>query len=645
MDHEVEVSLNGGPVETLRWSGIALHEETLTPALLQGNNTISLEATQGLDVIYVDTFFATFPSRFETSGNTLVFSHAGGSRYQVSGYTESDILVYDITSPGEVEGVTGLQITGDGTYTVEFEPAGATGQRTYLVFSSNLIKTPVGISQDTASDLSGTTTQADYLLITHRDLGWDGNGDPYVWLTRLVELRDGQGLEVEVVDLEDILDEFSFGILTPQAIKDFLSHAYANWTKPALRYVLIVGDGSYDPKNNRGLDESPYRYVPGYLAETPFLGETVADDWFSQISGDDAVPDLYMGRLPASTADQAAVMVGKILAYEEASNTKTWEKETVLIADNTTEAWEGVFEEMNETGASLLPASFNTPYRGYLNDYAFVEDLTADIKTEINGGALIVHYSGHGSTRIWANEWIFENDDVPDLTNDQALPFVISMSCLVGYFADPEPLGYHSLAETLLRSEDRGRVAGFVPTGMTTTPGQEILSETLFEAIFTDDIRTLGPAVSQAKQTLLANGAGYEEVSETFLLLGDPAMRLKVPVPRRPTTVSVTTTDEGTTVSWQAAEDAEGDPVSGYNLYRRTTPGGTATKLNTDLLAETTYLDPEADGGVVYYYTVTSVDSDGDESVPSAQTSTPAPPAPVSGSSNSGCFISAVGRR
>jgi hypothetical protein len=60
--------------------------------------------------------------------------------------------------------------------------------------------------------------------------------------------------------------------------------------------------------------------------------------------------------------------------------------------------------------------------------------------------------------------------------------------------------------------------------GMTTTGGQEILNNALFEAIFTDDVRTLGPAIAAAKQTLLANGnAYYEQIAATFLLFGDPA--------------------------------------------------------------------------------------------------------------------------
>ncbi|GAG43571.1 unnamed protein product, partial [marine sediment metagenome] len=229
------------------------------------------------------------------------------------------------------------------------------------------------------------------------------------------------------------------------------------------------------------------------------------------------------------------VMVDKIFSYESTLNTKSWEKNILFIADDQTEAYEAVFETMNDDAAAMIPAGLNAPFKGYLNDYLVAADLTAEIKTKINAGSLMVNYSGHGAVQIWANESIFENTDIATLTNDGMYPFFISMSCLTGHFIYPETWGYPSMAEVLLRSANKGAVAALMPTAMTTTAGQHILNTALFEAIFTEDIRALGPAVAAAKQTLLANGASaYQEDSETFLLFGDPAMVLKVPLPRRP---------------------------------------------------------------------------------------------------------------
>jgi hypothetical protein len=118
----------------------------------------------------------------------------------------------------------------------------------------------------------------------------------------------------------------------------------------------------------------------------------------------------------------------------------------------------------------------------------------------------MVNYSGHGATRVWAEEHILDTGHIAGLTNTAELPFFVSMSCESGFFAYPQVWFNPSLGEVLLRS-DAGAVAALMPTGMTTTPGQRILNSALFEHIFSEDIRTLGPAIAAAKQTLLANGS------------------------------------------------------------------------------------------------------------------------------------------
>ena len=212
-------------------------------------------------------------------------------------------------------------------------------------------------------------------------------------------------------------------------------------------------------------------------------------------------------------------------------NSGSWEKNVVLIADDQTEAYEAIFETVNEEAAALLPSKM-VALKGYLGDYLLAGDLATDITNWINSGALIVNYSGHASLQQWAAEAILVNADVSTLSNTGMYPFVISMSCLTGYFGyldallGPQP----SLAEALLQSADKGAVAALMPTGMTTTTGQSILNNAVFEAFFVNDIRELGAAIAAAKQTLLANGdAYYEQISQTFLLFGDPALTLKDP--------------------------------------------------------------------------------------------------------------------
>jgi hypothetical protein len=500
----------------------------------------------------------------------------------------------------------------------------ADGTQTYLVLSSSALKTPAAIVADVAGDLGNTENEADYIIITHRDLGWNAEGETYEWLSDLLALREDQGLRVKVVDVADIFDEFSYGVTTPEAVKDFLAYAYENWRAPALQYVLLVGDHSVDYKNNAG--GGAQNFVPSYPAFTEHMGETVTDEYFARISGEDALPDIYMGRLPAASAAEAAVMVQKILDYEAAPNTKSWQRNVVLVADDQTQDFERVFEVMNDDAAELLPAGmeYSPDGEGYLSTYVSARDLTTYIKSQFNDGALMLNYSGHGGYQLWATERIFDTSnswpsfyqDVADL--DEVIeehagmyPFVISMSCLSGYFAGLESWESPSLMEQLLRAVNKGAVAALMPTGETTTTGQHILNTALFEAVFSQDIRKLGPAIAAAKQELLANGGGdFEELSETFLLFGDPAMTLKVPLPRRPVGLQGAFNLEGAVeLSWDAAVDCNGDQVAGYNLYRGTDPSAALVKVNTALIAATEYVNGSlASVDITYYYAVTAVD-------------------------------------
>jgi uncharacterized membrane protein YgcG len=636
MDHAAAVSLNGMPLGSETWSGIGFSEAQFAGAsLLDGDNTVSISCESGADKIAFDWFEVSYPRAFKAVGDSLKFTHADGFRFRIDGFDSQDPALYDISAAAGVKRLVGGASSGGGPYTLEVEPDGAVGTRTYLAVTPAALKTPLSVVKDKVSSLADSANGADWILITHRSLGWDAGGAEQDWVNRLVSLRQSQGLRTQVVDVEDIFDEFGYGLPTPQAIKDFLKHAYENWQPSAPQYVLLVGDTTYDYKDNWNL--GTVNYVPGYLVYTEHLGETISDDWLVQVSGEDAVPDIYIGRLPANSVQQAADMAAKIVAYETAANSKRWERNLLLVADNAAESWESVFEAMGEDLAALLPAGLNTPERYYLSEYEneslAVGDLTADLLNGINAGALMLTYSGHASLNIWATERIIDNRggsyraDVTNLANHGMYPFVVNLSCLTGYFIYPSAGAYASpawlsLAEGFLRPADTGAVSALMPTAMTSTDGQHILSNALAEEIFTRDRRILGEAVAAAKQTLLANGGdAYEEIAGTFMLFGDPATALKVPLPRRP--LGLTAVQEGSAValSWNAALDCNGRAVAGYHLYRRASGEEAYTRLNSDPINALIYSDGSLSAampaGATFYYVVSAVDADGDESVKS----------------------------
>jgi hypothetical protein len=239
LDHEVEIAFNDVSLGTYQWSGFEFYEMSFSDvAVADGQNTLTVTCLSGTDPdnpdgVALDWVEVAYPRKYGASTNLLKFAHGAGYQYQIGNFTGNSVEAYDITTPTDVKRVANVQVTGTNPYTLTMEPVTGTGERTYLTLASTAVKTPVSITQDVAGNLSSTSNGADYILITHRDLGWDAGGNAYPWLTNLRAQREAQGLRVKVVDVEDIYDEFSYGIAAPQGIKDFLSYTYQNWAPPA----------------------------------------------------------------------------------------------------------------------------------------------------------------------------------------------------------------------------------------------------------------------------------------------------------------------------------------------------------------------------------------------------------------------------
>jgi hypothetical protein len=144
----------------------------------------------------------------------------------------------------------------------------------------------------------------------------------------------------------------------------------------------------------------------------------------------------------------------------------------------------------------------------------------------LSEGALLVAYFGHGSITQWGKDRIFTTDDVATLTNGHRLPVVLNMTCLTGLFTHPQ---VDSLAETLLWQQEGGAVAVLAPTSLTLPGDQSFLSRALAEALFRDRLPTLGQALLQAQRQIPTDEPGTRDVMRTFLLFGDPALRVAYP--------------------------------------------------------------------------------------------------------------------
>ena len=522
-DHHAMIYVNGHLVDDSYWDGNEEHVLHLTfpqSHLMEGDNTITIEAPgdtgADFDQILVNWFDVFYQRELEALANVLEFNNLGEGlySYQIFGFTEEDIKIFDVTKPKNPKRIVHFDMSEEnGFYTVYLNDFfNKEKNKKYLALSSLAVKSPLSIMEDQPSNLRFEGHQADYIIITHEDF--------YDAVLPLANHRAAQGLNVEVVKVQDVYDEFNGGIFSPKAIKKFLRYAYRKWQKPAPTYVLLVGDGTYDYQDQELFGAQ--NYVPTYLVHSLDFGETGSDNWFVCFNGkDDLLPDMFIGRLPVYEVEQVETIVNKIINYENAPS-EDWNKNITLVADNL----EGIFIDINEEVAGDIPGDYIIN-RIYLDDYASASACRDDIIDAINQGTLMLNYAGHSSVVRWAHENIFDFWDVIFLTNIDRLAFIPMMTCGSGYFVFPSGL-FDSLAEEMLYSADGGVVATLAPTGISYPGIQHFLDKGLFESIFVQGNSLIGPATTYGKLKVYENaGVGGKNVIETFVLFGDPALELK----------------------------------------------------------------------------------------------------------------------
>jgi autotransporter-associated beta strand protein len=502
IDHRVGVRVNGIDVGEVTFTGRDAGVGTFAIAqalLIDGANAVSLDARGGeLDHTLIDYIRVTYHRRYRARANRLTFTADAGQQVAVAGFTDAGIRVIDITGDVASQEVRG-RISRDGAEWKVTLAVPGTGSRTLLAVATDAAASPVALRANVPSTLHQAGQAGDIIMIAPAAF--------QAALAPLKTFREGQGYTVRLVDIEDVYDEFSFGSKTPQAIKDFLVHAAAEWSRPP-RFLLLVGNATQDPRDYLGLGEVDY--VPTKVIQTGAM-ETASEDWFVD-SDDDGFADLaIVGRLPARTDAQVAAMVSKIIAYEQ-SGDGAWQRSVLMVSDRDPAGLVD-YADLIERARTLLPGNYQVTHLRRGTD----PDAGQLVKARLSEGAALVSYAGHGSVASWQLD-LLTTEDVPRLTNGSKLPVVVALNCFNGLFYGLFP--EESLAEALVRAPNGGAVGVWASSGLTSPQWQWRMNVELYRQIFQGGWLTIGEAMRAAKQIV-----GDPDVRSTWIYFGDPVTR------------------------------------------------------------------------------------------------------------------------
>ncbi len=394
----------------------------------------------------------------------------------------------------------------------------------YVVKTETALLPPVAVELERPSRLRDNSRQADYIIIAHPRL--------LRAIEPLAAFHRRRGLEVAVVAVDDIYDEFNDSIVHPGAIRDFLKFAYHEWQGPAPRFVLLVGDASWDAEGigttyKGGAPYSPEltlshrNLIPTSAYEEGFRGHSASDNFFVSVDGEDHLPDMAIGRFPVAEPEEVTAIVDKSLRYGNQSDVGPWRRNILWLSDMSS-----YMQNASNDIAEAVATNGYASVKLYPTEGEEPTELTQNpLRHALDRGQLLVHFFGHGARYVWRtgsathknNYDLFTFDDLHELKPTAKLPLVLSMTCWSAPFDHPTA---DSIGERFLRLEDRGAI-GFFGASWKVSSNPEY-SDLLIEEL--TSAGTIGEAILHAKRRLKTEGQ-----VEKYNYLGDPALKLAIP--------------------------------------------------------------------------------------------------------------------
>ena len=386
-------------------------------------------------------------------------------------------------------------------------------------------------------DAQGQFKDVDYIIVT-----------PTAFAPQAEKLanfhRNYSQLNVKVVTLESIYQEFSSGKQDIGAIRNFMKYVYfnASSTDKRVKYLNLFGDASYDFKNRISRFSN---YVPIYHALNSYTlldSSFASDDFFGLMDTNEGYVDVIegnldiaVGRMIANSNTQADDLVNKVIDYHDLKSYGNWRNNFVVISDDADVSSDASLQTKINLMADTVVAEkpFINIKKILLDSY--VQETSAggsrypkarqDFFNAFEKGALVFNYLGHGGEDGLSQERIWEKADGQNLNNRYKYPLFVTITCEFSRFDNP----YRPTAGEYTYWNPRGGAISMITTiraiGQITGEGfNDVLSKYLF-AYGSNQYVSIAEALRLAKNE-------YSSSTKVVFYLGDPALMLAIPQPK-----------------------------------------------------------------------------------------------------------------
>ncbi len=398
-------------------------------------------------------------------------------------------------------------------------------------------------------------------------------------LKKLHEKYDN--MTVQIVPADELYNEFSSGTPDANAYRRYLKMLYdrAENDGEMPKYLLLLGDGAWDNRmlSSEWKNQDPDDYLLCYESENSYSATNcfVSDDYFcilddneggDLLSNDKA--DVAVGRITARTADEAKIAVDKIESYLKNEEAGAWQNIICFMGDDGNNNQH--MDDAN-TVASMVEEQYpkmlvkRIMWDAYTrvtsstgNSYP---DVTRLIKQQMQQGALMMNYSGHGRADAISHEYVLRLTDF-QTTTSMRLPLWITASCDIMPFDGQED----NIGEAAFFNKKGGAIAFYGTTRTVYQSYNKLMNLGFTRNVLSMDDEgrpmAIGEAVRMTKNELITSKKDLSPNKLQYTLLGDPALRLSIPT----RTIVVDSINgkpmtEGTTLTLKAGATAT---VSGH---------------------------------------------------------------------------------